>query len=66
MVQPGIPRGQSCAGSPRWISGGESAELCTAIIEVENYGSITVELDASAAPETVENFVALAEDGFYD
>lgn len=52
--------------APAGSSGGESAELYTAIIEVENYGSITVELDASAAPETVENFVALAEDGFYD
>ena len=38
----------------------------TAQIEVEGYGTITVELDESAAPETVENFVALAREGFYD
>ena len=35
-------------------------------IVVENYGTITLELDGEVAPETVENFVALAEDGFYD
>ena len=38
----------------------------TAVIEVEDYGTITVALDASAAPLTVENFVSLAQDGFYD
>lgn len=35
-------------------------------IEVENYGTISVELDAAAAPKTVENFLKLAKDGFYD
>ena len=44
----------------------EAAESCTAVIEIENYGSITVALDSSAAPITVENFVKLAESGFYD
>lgn len=38
----------------------------TAIIDVADYGSITVELDAETAPKTVENFVALANEGFYD
>lgn len=38
----------------------------TAVIEVDGYGAITVELDASAAPVTVENFVSLAREGFYD
>ncbi len=38
----------------------------TAIISVENYGDISIELDHSAAPITVENFVDLAGDGFYD
>ncbi len=37
-----------------------------ATIQVEDYGSILLELDSSAAPITVENFVQLAEDGFYD
>ena len=35
-------------------------------IVIEDYGTITVELDGAAAPETVENFVRLAEDGYYD
>ena len=38
----------------------------TAVISVENYGDISIELDHSAAPITVENFVDLAGDGFYD
>ncbi len=36
------------------------------IIEVQDYGEITVELDAEAAPLTVENFLTLADSGFYD
>lgn len=35
-------------------------------IEIENYGDILLELDGDTAPITVENFVSLAEDGFYD
>ena len=35
-------------------------------IEVENYGTIKVELDADAAPLTVANFIKLANDKFYD
>ncbi|NLW69816.1 MAG: peptidylprolyl isomerase [Eubacteriaceae bacterium] len=35
-------------------------------IEITGYGKITIELDKSAAPITVENFVSLAENGFYD
>ncbi len=35
-------------------------------IEIENYGTITVKLDQTAAPITVDNFVTLAESGFYD
>ena len=35
-------------------------------IEIENYGTIVVELDADEAPITVENFVKLAEEGFYN
>ena len=38
----------------------------TAEIAVKDYGTITVELDGDAAPETVKNFVSLAESGFYD
>lgn len=35
-------------------------------IEVANYGVIRVELDADAAPITVENFLKLANEGFYN
>lgn len=35
-------------------------------IEVENYGTIAVELDADIAPITVTNFVNLANQKFYD
>lgn len=35
-------------------------------IEVQNYGTIKVELDADTAPITVTNFVDLAKSGFYD
>lgn len=35
-------------------------------ISVKDYGDITVQLDEEAAPLTVENFVSLVKDGFYD
>jgi peptidyl-prolyl cis-trans isomerase B (cyclophilin B) len=35
-------------------------------ITVAGYGTITVALDSTAAPKTVENFVSLAQSGFYD
>lgn len=35
-------------------------------IDIKDYGSIEVELDADTAPITVTNFVKLAQDGFYD
>ena len=38
----------------------------TAVIEVADYGTITVLLDQKAAPITCANFVSLAESGFYD
>ena len=43
-----------------------NAEVYYADITVQDYGVITVELDADAAPETVENFVTLARQDFYD
>ena len=36
------------------------------VITMENGGEIRLELDASAAPKTVENFLKLVKDGFYD
>ena len=37
-----------------------------AIIDIADYGKITVALDANSAPATVENFVNLSKAGFYD
>lgn len=49
-------------------SGGGSAESGKhhVAITVRDYGTITVELDADAAPITVQNFLDLAGSGFYD
>ena len=35
-------------------------------ITIRDYGTVTVELMPDKAPETVDNFVELAESGFYD
>ena len=37
-----------------------------ATMEIENYGTIKIELYPEYAPETVSNFIALANNGFYD
>ena len=48
----------------------DSAEASGGLHHVElvvrDYGTITLELDADAAPITVANFLKLAESGFYD
>lgn len=35
-------------------------------IKIKDYGTVKVELDATVAPITVDNFVKLANEGFYD
>ena len=35
-------------------------------IEIRNYGTIELELDADVAPITVTNFIKLVDEGFYD
>ena len=35
-------------------------------IEIEGYGTVKLELDGDTAPITVQNFMDLANDGFYD
>ena len=55
--------------TPAATSGGDSSpsqQLRHAEITVRDYGTIKLELDASVAPITVENFVKLAQSGFYD
>lgn len=51
----------TACGSGEYRSGLHHAE-----IEVKDYGTISVELDADTAPISVENFCKLAEDGFYN
>lgn len=41
-------------------------EIYYADITLEDYGTITVALEATIAPITVENFINLARDGFYN
>lgn len=48
------------------VLGIQNSKVYYADIAIENYGTITVELDRKAAPITVDNFVKLAKDGFYD
>ena len=45
---------------------GDEHELHHVQITVQDYGVITLELDATAAPITVQNFLDLAGSGFYD
>ena len=55
----------ACLG---WFSNNKDIYAPThyATIEVEDYGVIELELYGNLAPETVENFVKLANDGYYD
>ena len=46
--------------------GEEEVENYKVEIDVKDYGVIKVKLDGEEAPITVENFVNLVEDGFYD
>jgi len=48
------------------IRAAESLEAPRVKIEIEDYGDIILELDRSAAPLTVDNFLRLADGGFYD
>ena len=54
-------KSEASTGDADLLSGLHYAE-----IEVEDYGTISLELDADTAPITVTNFVNLAKDGFYD
>ena len=55
-----------CACGKKEPAKAEPVEDAVAEIVVKDYGTITVELDGTAAPITVTNFVKLAKEGFYD
>lgn len=50
-----------CSSDEETLTGKHHAEIV-----VQNYGTIKVELDADQAPITVQNFIDLANSGFYD
>lgn len=49
-----------------YITISQMKEKNMVVIEVKGMGKIKIELDADAAPITVENFKELVEEGFYD
>jgi len=53
-------------GSKKTGSNDYSSGKHNVAIEVADYGTIKVELDADSAPITVKNFIDLANEGFYD
>ena len=59
-------KSQAPAAPPADESITQGIGIYYADIVVENYGTITVELNGDIAPITVNNFVSLAKDGFYD
>ena len=61
VVGVGIIFGVSVFGGSNNYSGSYYADIA-----IEDYGTVTVRLDEEAAPQTVANFIELAESGFYD
>ena len=58
----------ACGQTPADASASAAEPLgkYTAVIDIADYGALTLELDGDSAPLTVANFVKLAKDGFYD
>lgn len=57
-------------GAADTVDTSENEELLTGLhhvtIDVQDYGTISLELDADTAPISVTNFINLANEGFYD
>ena len=71
QIPTSTPKPTEAAMTPKQYSAAppmtiDPAKQYTATIELEKGGSIVVELFASDAPRTVNNFVFLATEGFYD
>lgn len=45
---------------------GNDNNIINATIKIKNYGNIKLELDRDTAPITVDNFIKLSKEGFYD
>ena len=56
----------ACSGNATKDDQDGPSNTILAVMEIENYGEVTIELYEDIAPETVANFVKLAESGFYD
>lgn len=56
----------ACSGNATKDDQNGPSNTILAVMEIENYGEVTIELYEDIAPETVANFVKLAESGFYD
>lgn len=57
----GTAEGSAASAAGEYLEGLHHVE-----IEVKDYGTMALELDADTAPITVTNFIGLAQDGFYD
>ena len=64
--QSNAPTQNTFIGTPSAAGGITEKITHNVTIEIENYGTITAALYGEAAPITVENFVKLADQGFYD
>lgn len=58
--------GQKSATEEKEERPDRTGELHHVEMVVKDYGTMELELDPSAAPDTVDNFMKLAKEGFYD
>lgn len=61
-----LPKDNETGAAGNEASQSDNTEKQKVEIEIKDYGTIKVELDAEKAPITVENFTTLAKQGFYD